>query len=189
MEDKISSINDNNKDEEDGNSSDECDEDESANIGREIRVKKPWTEQEEIYLVFFVKLIGRSWLEMSQVYRSYFQNRDRKDLLVKYTKLEKNEKRLKDLKKKSESLKEKDFKKEERIVKKRKIFKWDQTELAYLVHGVEKYGKRWAEILTKYQKYFKSSRKATDLQGRYAIMEKNEVSLTYFKKQAKLIRD
>jgi hypothetical protein len=58
-----------------------------------------------------------------------------------------------------------------------------------LVHGVEKYGRRWSDILTKYQKNFKSIRKNNDLQGRYIQIEKNEASLAYFKKKAKLIRD
>ena len=50
-------------------------------------------------------------------------------------------------------------------------------------------GRRWSDIFSKYQKYFKSIRKSKDLQGRYIQIEKNESSLAYFKKKAKSIRD
>ncbi len=106
------------------NENDENEDDNEANLDVEKPKKAPWTDQEELHLVFFTEIMGRSWLEMSEVYRNYFQNRDRKDLLVKYTKIEKNPNRIKDLKKRCQKLKEKDFKKEDRISKKRTIIRW-----------------------------------------------------------------
>ena len=109
--------NDNDENEDDDNEA-------NLDLNEKPRTKSPWTDQEELHLVFFTELMGRSWLEMSEVYRNYFQNRNRKDLLVKYTKLEKNTTRIKDLKKRCQKLKEKDFKKEERVSKKREINRW-----------------------------------------------------------------
>ena len=146
-----------------------------------------WNEQELVYLVYFVGRHGRSWSQLSTVYRNYFQNRDRKDLLMKYCQLEKSTSFLEDLKKKAELLKDEDFVRETEKVKKKKFIKWTQHEILYLVHGVEKYGRKWTNILATYQNHFQKERKSNDLQARYQQFEKNVDMFEFFKKQSKNI--
>ena len=54
----------------------------------------------------------------------------------------------------------------------KKAIKWDEQETIYLIFLVEKLGRAWAKITSKYKKYFKN-RNARDLKKKYYTLKKN----------------
>ena len=135
--------------------------------------------------MFFVKKMGRHWTELAINCKKYFQNRNFQDLKEKYYSLERNKKNLDVLKKKAESLKGV----ENEIVKnyKKGITKWSHDETLYLVLGVQKYGKRWGDILQKYKQHFNDNRNRYDLSTKYNFLQTKTNEFKYFQEQAVLL--
>lgn len=156
--------------------------------------KKNWSETELSYLVYFVEkmgikfyilnifptfieftllLIGRSWTEISQKHKIFFNNRPSFDLFRKYEDLEKNVAYLNYLKKKSKTLEEIEIEGRRKSKEKNFYAKWNESECIYLALGVQLYGRCWTLIHSKLKKHFKKHRDANDLCGKYVRLEKN----------------
>ena len=158
------------------------DEDEKEN-GIQQHKRKNWSDEEILYLVHFVETFGRSWVEIATNYEKYFNSRNAQDLSNKYVKLEKNVATLEHFKKQSELIKDV----EKKSFEKPKYDKWDDEETIYLVHGVEKLGRNWVDILGRYKNHFKKQRDAKGLHSKYKSLENNKECLEYFMKKAALL--
>ncbi len=157
-----------------------CEEDQE---GLESRKKyKRWSEKENIVLVHCVQKLGKSdWSEIHELYSRYFDDdRNSKDLKLKYLHLEKNINELEYLENKS--LKDIDMCDEKLDVY---IEKWSEKETIDLVYGVQTLGiDNWIEI---HKKYFDKNRTVSSLGPKYSNLIKSN-KLEYYKKKAELLK-
>ena len=146
-----------------------------------------WSTKETLYLVYFVHLMGRSWVEIFLKYEKYFENRTAQDLCNKYVKLEKDVVLLEEYKEQAELLLGDEIEISEK--KLTKYDKWDDDEVTSLLQGVEKYGRNWVCILEVYKNNFKKHRDAKGLHSKYKSLEKNRESFLSFKRKAGILLD
>ena len=150
------------------------------------RVNK-WSTNEVLHLVYFVQLMGRSWVEIFLKYEKYFENRTAQDLCNKYVKLEKDGVLLQQYKEQAELLLIDEIEINEK--KLTKYDKWDDDEVTSLLQGVEKYGRNWVCILGIYKNNFKKHRDAKGLHNKYRSLEQNRENFLKFKKKAGILLD